>query len=50
MSWPTTMPPPAAPATRDERGAERSRDLGVELVGDRAADVVRLDERGEVLA
>ena len=39
-----------APATRDEGGAQRPHHLGVELVGDGAADVVRLDERGEVLA
>ena len=48
MSWPTTMLAPAAPTTRTKAAPRRPRDLGVELVGDEAADVVGLDDLGQI--
>ena len=48
MSWPTTMRPPAAPTTRTNAAPTRARHLLVELVGHDAADVVRLDDAGQV--
>ena len=50
MSWPTTTAPPAAPTTRTKAAPSARRDLGVELVGDDPADVVGLDDRGQVEA
>ena len=49
MSWPMTQPvaPSAADDDLGEGGPEGAGDAGVELVGDRAAHVVGLDDVGE---
>ena len=48
MSWPTTTAPAGRADHPDERRADRPRHAAVELVGHDAADVVRLDDVGQV--